>query len=88
MPVLGIPFNYIVILLNGIDMNDKNIYHYAAINEDRIEAFTNAVRSGQPYDLKDYGIVLQSGTGQPSDEVKEKMEKQYGCNHKSIVTIG
>ncbi len=71
-----------------IDADGNKIYHYLAIKEQDVENFRNAIRAGKPYDVRDYGAVLESGFDQPDDKVKEKMTKLYGCNHNSVVTIG
>ena len=75
--------NYIITLVDVKDMDDNQIYHYVAIKEENIENFANAVKSGKSYDLARLGIVLESGIGQPSDRIKEKMKNLYKCNHES-----
>ena len=37
---------------------------------------------------EDYGIVLESGEGEPSDEIKVKMTKEYGFNHEAMLDLG
>ena len=36
---------------------------------------------------EDYGVIIEAGEGEPSAEVRKKMETEYGFNHEAMVDI-
>ena len=76
-----------ILLVRGENPDGGTIYAYVAIRADRLEAFMEAQKQGTFYP-EDYGIIVESGEGEPSDEVKEKMTKEYGFNHDAMLDIG
>lgn len=76
-----------VLLVRGESPDNKKIYAYLAIRADKLEAFMEAQKQGTFYP-EDYGIVIEAGEGEPSDEVKQKMTKEYGFNHEAMLDIG
>src|SRR6201986_5171509 len=75
-----------VLLVRGESPEGKKIYAYLAIRADKLEAFMEAQKQGTFYP-EDYGIVIEAGEGEPSDEVKQKMTKEYGFNHEAMLDI-
>jgi len=75
-----------VLLVRGESPDGKKIYAYLAIRADKLEAFMEAQKQGTFYP-EDYGIVIEAGEGEPSDEVKQKMTKEYGFNHEAMLDI-
>lgn len=75
-----------VLLVRGESPDDKKIYAYLAIRADKLEAFMEAQKQGTFYP-EDYGIVLESGEGEPSDEIKQKMTQEYGFNHDAMMDL-
>lgn len=76
-----------VLLVRGESPDGKKIYAYIAIRADKLETFMEAQKQGTFYP-EDYGIVLESGEGEPSDEVKLKMTTEYGFNHEAMLDLG
>lgn len=76
-----------VLLVRGESPDGKKIYAYLAIRADKLEAFMEAQKQGTFYP-EDYGIVLEAGEGEPSDEVKHKMTQEYGFNHEAMLDLG
>jgi len=76
-----------VLLVRGESPDGKKIFAYIAIRADKLESFMEAQKQGTFYP-EDYGIVLESGEGEPSDEVKVKMTKEYGFNHEAMLDLG
>jgi hypothetical protein len=74
--------NYIVYL------NDESVreFVYIAVRKDRMAEFQQAVEHGN-FDTEDYGVVLEHGTGEPSDHVKSTMKMLYKCNHDSGISL-
>ena len=81
MRVPEVPFNFVIMLLGAKDSQGKEVFHYFAIREEKLDDFSQALKTGEPYDLKDYGIVVESGFGKPDAKMREKMEKMYGFHH-------
>ena len=75
-----------VLLVRGENPDGGKIYAYVAIRADRLEEFMEAQKQGTFYP-EDFGIIVESGEGEPSDEIKEKMTKEYGFNHDAMMDI-
>lgn len=75
-----------ILLLRGEDKDGAKIYAYVAIRADKLEEFMEAQKNGIFYP-EEYGVILESGAGEPSDEVKKKMTTEYGFNHEAMVDI-
>lgn len=76
-----------VLLVRGESPDGKKIFAYLAIRADKLEAFMEAQKTGTFYP-EDFGIVLEAGEGEPSDEIKSKMTQEYGFNHDAMLDIG
>lgn len=75
-----------VLLVRGENENGGKIYAYVAIRADKLESFMEAQKQGTFYP-EDFGIVVESGEGEPSDEVKHRMTTEYGFNHDAMLDI-
>src|SRR3984957_5445157 len=75
-----------VLLVRGESPEGKKIYAYLAIRADKLEAFMEAQKQGTFYP-EDYGIVIEAGEGEPTEEIKQKMTKEYGFNHEAMLDI-
>lgn len=62
------------------------MYAYVAVRADKLESFMEAQKSGTFFP-EDYGMILESGEGEPSDEVKTRMTQEYGFNHEAMMDI-
>lgn len=75
-----------VMLLQGETPTGAPTYAYVAVRADRLEAFMKA--QNEPYFIpEDYGVILESGEGEPPAEIREKMEREYGFNHDAMIDI-
>lgn len=75
-----------VLLVRGEDPTGRKIYAYVAVRADKLEEFMEAQRKGLFYP-EEHGLILVAGEGEPTDEVKEKMTKEYGFNHNAMLDI-
>lgn len=75
-----------ILLVRGENPDGGKIYAYVAVRADKLEAFMEAQKDGTFYP-EDYGIIVESGEGEPSAEVKAKMTKEYGFNHEAMMDI-
>lgn len=75
-----------ILLVRGESPDGEGIYAYVAVRADKLEEFMEAQKDGTFYP-EDYGVIVESGTGEPSAEVREKMERDYGFNHEAMVDV-
>lgn len=75
-----------VLLVRGENTEGEKMYAYMAVRADKLESFIEAQKSGTFYP-EDYGVVIESGMGEPSEEVKQKMTTEYGFNHEAMLDI-
>jgi hypothetical protein len=40
-----------------------------------------------PFSPEQFGVIVESGRGDPSPEVRYKMQTEYGFNHESMLVI-
>lgn len=76
-----------ILLVRGESPTGSKIYAYLGIRADKLESFMEAQKTGTFYP-EDYGIVIESGEGEPSEEVRQKMTQEYGFNHEAMLDIG
>lgn len=60
-------------------------YMYVAIMVDHIAEFRQAVKSGEDLDVEKYGFIIESGVGEPSEEVKRYMTEKYSFDHENQI---
>ncbi len=75
-----------ILLVRGENPESNPIYAYVAVRADKLESFMEAQKSGTFYP-EDFGVIIEAGEGEPSDEVRKKMETEYGFNHQVMVDI-
>ncbi len=75
-----------VLLVRGESPESSPIYAYVAVRADRLEEFMQAQQGGMFYP-EDFGVIIESGEGEPSTEVRQRMEKDYGFNHDMMIDI-
>jgi hypothetical protein len=76
-----------ILLMRGTNPAGERLYAYVAVRADRLQEFM-AAQSQPRFVLEDYAAVLESGLGEPSADVQEKMQKEYGFNHEQMVFLG
>jgi hypothetical protein len=76
-----------ILLMRGTNPAGERLYAYVAVRADRLQDFM-AAQTQPSFVLEEYGVVLESGLGEPSLEVQEKMQKDYGFNHEQMVFLG
>lgn len=75
-----------ILLVRGENPNGESIYAYVAVRADRLEDFMAAQNTGTFYP-EDFGVIIEAGEGEPSAEVRKKMEDEYGFNHEAMTDI-
>jgi len=72
-----------ILLIRGENPEGGKMYAYVAVRADKLESFMEAQKSGTFFP-EDHGMILESGEGEPSDEVKARMTQEYGFNHEAM----
>jgi len=75
-----------ILLVRGENPDGKPIFAYVAVRADKLESFMEAQKSGMFYP-EDFGVIVEAGEGEPSAEIRKKMETEYGFNHQMMVDI-
>lgn len=75
-----------ILLVRGENPEGKPIFAYVAVRADKLEAFMEAQKTGTFYP-EDFGVIIEAGEGDPSAEIRKKMETEYGFNHQMMVDI-
>ncbi len=75
-----------VLLVRGEDADGVPIFAYVGVRADKLQEFMQAQNSGMFYP-EEHGVIIESGTGEPSAEVRTKMERDYGFNHDGMLDI-
>lgn len=75
-----------VLLVRGESPDGEKMFAYMAVRADKLEEFIEAQKSGTFYP-EDYGVVIESGYGESSEEIRQKMTKEYGFNHDAMLDI-
>ncbi len=75
-----------VLLVRGESPEGGTIYAYVAVRVDRLEDFMEAQKRGMFYP-EDFGVIIESGEGDPSEDVRSRMERDYGFNHQMMIDI-
>lgn len=72
----------IIVLVTGALEDGTSQWAYASIPLTKYEAFKAAQDKGH-YDLGDYGIILEHGSGkEPPAAIIQKMKDEHGADHK------
>jgi hypothetical protein len=70
--------NEAVLMLRGNNMFGDPVYSYMRFTLDEFKRMRADMASGKNMIPSDYGEVLESGRGEPTDAVKERMRELYG----------
>jgi hypothetical protein len=68
----------IVMLMKGKNSDDQPIFAYLKLSINQLRAMKNAVIAKAKFLPSDFGKVLFSGDGEPSEEIQSIMSRQYG----------
>lgn len=75
-----------VLLVRGEDPDGGPIYAYMGVRADKLKEFMEAQQKGLFYP-EEHGVIIESGQGEPSAEVRTRMERDYGFNHEGMLDI-
>ena len=66
-----------ILLVTGEDREGNAMFAYVLVPADKVQAFLNAQELGH-FDPADFGVILASGSGNPSQELQKALAQQYG----------
>jgi hypothetical protein len=66
-----------ILLVRGENYSGTPFFAYVAVLEDNVEAFMIA-QSMENFYPEDYGVIIESGEGEPSEEIRNKIKDEYG----------
>lgn len=75
-----------VLLVRGESPEGEPVYAYVAVRADKLDAFVQA-QAQEPFYPDEHGVIVESGVGEPSQEVRERMERDYGFNHETMLDM-
>jgi len=75
-----------ILLIRGEDPDGSPIYAYVAVRADQLQSFMAAQGSGTFYP-EDYGVIIEAGEGEPSEEVRHKMKTEYNFDDEAMIGI-
>lgn len=75
-----------MLLIRGENPDGKPIYAYVAVRADMLEEFMKAQEKGI-FHPDDYGVIVEAGEGEPSEEIRQRMEEEYGFNHQAMLDM-
>lgn len=75
-----------MLLVKGENPDGIPIYAYVAVRADKLEEFMRAQEEGL-FHPEEYGMIVEAGEGEPDEEVRRRMEEEYGFNHKAMLDI-
>lgn len=77
-----------VFLLRGYSPDGDRQFAYIAMNGLKVGDFRKAMsKKGVEVDIEKFGSIIESGLGDPSPELMQRMEKEYGVNHKDMLSV-
>lgn len=75
-----------VLLVRGEAPDGTPIFAYVGVRADKLKEFMQAQERGTFYP-EEYGVVIESGEGEPTPEVRLRMERDYGFDHAGMLDI-
>jgi len=75
-----------ILLVRGEDPNGKAIFAYVGVRADMLESFMKAQSTGLFYP-EEHGVIVESGYGEPTEEIRNKMSSEYGFDHDGMIDI-
>jgi hypothetical protein len=77
----------VVLLIQGEDPQGTSIFAFTLMTTEKAEAWMSAQRSGRVLYPEEYGQVVLSGRGTPSDQDFARMKREYGFNQNSMSNV-
>jgi len=72
---------WIIVLIRGVDEDDEQQYHYLAVRGAKLDEFLEVQKSGEFFDPENYGVIVESGEGDPPPpSVQKKIMETFSLS--------
>ena len=75
-----------VLLVRGESPDGIPVYAYVGVRADKLKAFIEAQQKGM-FAPEEHGVIIEAGEGEPTAEVRARMEKDYGFIHDGVADV-
>ena len=75
-----------ILLLQSVDANGEPAYAFLKLRGDRLPALRDAMAREQ-FRPSQFGEILAHGTGTPTDEIYQTMQRDYGFNREQMLSL-
>jgi len=72
-----------LLLVNGQSTDGGKMFAYVLVEGHKVDAFLEA-QSKAPFYPDQFGKIIESGYGTPSEELRKRMESEYGFRHEDM----
>lgn len=69
-----------VYVIQDLAPDGRGTYFFLLVAPLKEQGFISAMKKNEPMDLSQFGRVITSGYGEPSEALLEKMRHQFGAN--------
>jgi len=73
---------YVSFLVTG-----NNRYGYFGVRADKVDEFQKLVSTNGEFKLPEYATLIVEGEGEPTAEVKQRVEAQYAFSHDFLADL-
>lgn len=77
------PGDYTVHYLNAHTDQGEPVFYYLAVKRNETDLFKAEIKKPE-FDLEKVSVILLSGYGQPTSQIKLLMQREYGVEHTDI----
>jgi hypothetical protein len=68
---------FAIVYLESFNSAGEKVYAYVNVRFDRFGKLFSEGETDKPFNLPDYATILSTGQGQPTQEVREKLKRDY-----------
>ena len=68
---------WFVVLLQGQDDEDNEVFHYIAVRGENFDKFMGEQEKAEFFDPDDYGVIIDSGFGTPEAAFKTRIVRSF-----------
>ncbi|TAE31881.1 MAG: hypothetical protein EAY65_07670 [Alphaproteobacteria bacterium] len=84
---LALRYSVMINLIRGENVEGTPVFAYVAVRGDEMDAFMRAQSLPNGFDPLEFGVIIESGEGEPSEEIRARMLEEYGFNHDQMLEL-
>ncbi len=77
----------VVILLHGTNILGNEVYSYVKLLGSDLKKMIAAMRTGENFKPTAFGMILVEGTGNPPQEIRDKMKEEYNMTDVPLLKL-